>query len=118
MSTITDKTYALVEKAGSWEYGIKILEGQYAGIIYTYGTVKLVEEKENDCAKLQFTYALNEVCAPHNEAELKTSDTFRNFLGDILTHIIDTSFQNKKYRIGTFTNGKPSRHNSSKNHSR
>jgi hypothetical protein len=60
--------------------GFKIEEGQYQGVIYTYGKVSPIEDKENDKLRLKFEYNVYE-----NPNKCNTdSHDFINVIGDIL----------------------------------
>lgn len=82
-------------------YSIKIKEGVYAGCILTYGKVSLKVADDKGTATLSFSYKVDEVVPPYTEEELNNSNEFRDLLGDILSYIIQTSFDSGKYRIGS-----------------
>ncbi len=79
-------------------YSVKINKGKYAGVIVTYGTVGL-KTQEDGSAKLSFQYNITE-SPKHNKKKLEGSDEFRNTLGDILSHIIESALESGKYKIG------------------
>ena len=91
--------YTFVEKVDSDLYSIKILEGLYANIIYTYGKVTIEEDVENDLARLKFDFIIERAVDPYTTKELETSDEFRNYIGNILTEILN----NQDAQIGNAT---------------
>ena len=91
-----DIDYVLVERPQSSLHSIKLLTGQYAQIVYTYGTVSIVEDKANDVAKLQFQFTIDE-CPDSIDRELLHENTsFINYIGDILKHILEKN----EFKIG------------------
>ena len=75
---------------------IKIVEGDYKDIIYTYGHVKFASE-ENDKGEipLKFTY---DIMTNPNEEDVK-SDDFRNYIGDILVECVEEQLKNGQLQI-------------------
>ena len=75
---------------------IKIVEGNYKDIIYTYGHVKFASE-ENDKGEipLKFTY---DIMTNPNEEDVK-SDDFRNYIGDILVECVEEQLKNGQLQI-------------------
>jgi hypothetical protein len=64
---------------------VEITSGIYAGVIYSYGTVKFVPD--SDVAKLQFKYNIIH-SGEHDRDGLQNNAEFVNVMGDILTEII------------------------------
>ena len=93
------KEYTFVEKIDSELYSIKVLEGLYANVIYTYGKVTIEEDTENDLARLKFDFVIERAVAPYTREELETSDEFRNYIGNILSEILN----NQDAQIGNAT---------------
>ena len=91
--------YTFVEKIDSELYSIKILEGLYANIIYTYGKVTIEEDVENDLARILFDFVIERAVDPYTAEELESSDEFRNYIGNILTEILN----NQDAQIGNAT---------------
>jgi hypothetical protein len=83
--------YNFVEHADSTLYSIRLMTGNWAGVIYTYGRVSIREDRRNDTAVLSFDYRIEDVgdtsFAPE---DLETSDAFRNMIGDILADILSS----------------------------
>ena len=75
---------------------IKIVEGNYKDIIYTYGHVKFASE-ENDKGEipLKFTY---DVMTNPNSEDVK-SDDFRNYIGDILVECVEEQLEKGQLQI-------------------
>jgi hypothetical protein len=76
--------------------GIKLLKGDYRGITYYYGTVKLIEQ--GALANLKFEFKVLD-SGTHDEEALQTDEKFVTILGDILTElIISESAKNEQTR--------------------
>jgi len=86
---MNNKKYIFVEKKDSELYSLKIVQGLYNNVIYTYGAVTIEEDVENDLARLKFNYVIEEVPPPYSKEELEESDEFRDYIGDILTEILE-----------------------------
>jgi hypothetical protein len=83
------KEYVFVEKEDSELYSLKVVQGPYNNVIYTYGSVTIEEDVENDLARLKFNYHIEEAPAPYSIKELEESIEFRDYIGDILTEILE-----------------------------
>ena len=70
---------------------IKIVEGEYKDIIYTYGHVKFAsEENAEGKLPLKFTYDIKK-----NPNNVDTdSEDFRQYIGDILIEVIEEQLEN------------------------
>jgi hypothetical protein len=94
--TKTSKRYAFAQRKGDDFSCLKILDGQYEGIIYKYNEVKFSQtENANGEIPLKFTY---DVMANPNEEDVKSED-FRNYIGDILVECVDEQLKNGKLQI-------------------
>ena len=75
---------------------IKLVSGRWAGVIYTYGRTRLVEDKEADVLKVSFVYKI-ERCPEGMDSQLLDSDSsFKNHIGDVLNHLLSQS----EFKIG------------------
>lgn len=70
-------------------YGIKILQGEYSNIVYTYGKVSLSEDSENETLNVKFDYKLNVVPETFTTTNLENSSDFKDFIGYILIRLIE-----------------------------
>ena len=69
---------------------IKLTEGPFSDIIYTYTNVKFAsEENASGQLPLKFTY---DIMANPNKEDVK-SDDFRNYIGDILVECVEETSQ-------------------------
>ncbi len=67
---------------------IQILNGEYEGVVYKYGKIK-VEEKD-DNAYLVFNYDI--IDSPKIKAKkLEKDESFKNYIGDFLVEIISAN---------------------------
>ena len=99
-NSLTDQTknkrYAFAQRQGDDFSCIKIMDGQYEGIIYKYNNVKFSStENENGEIPLKFTYDV--MTNPNNE-DVKSND-FRNYIGDILVECVEDQLKNGKLQI-------------------
>lgn len=88
--------YVLVEKPSSEFYSIKLLTGNWTGVIYTYGTVSIKEDIQNDVAVLEFQFKIDECPENIDSESLMTNESFMNYIGDILSSILEQN----EYKIG------------------
>ena len=88
-----NKRYAFAQRQGDDFSCIKIMDGQYEGIIYKYNNVK-ISQTENADGKLplKFTY---DIMANPNKEDIKSTD-FRNYIGDILVEVMEEQLKNGK----------------------
>lgn len=89
-----DETVQFVERPSSELYSLKVVQGPYLGVIYTYGKVSLHEDEANCQLNVKFDFKIEEVPDNLNEEELKKSDNFKNFMGDILSQLLEDKLQN------------------------
>jgi len=91
-----NKRYAFAQRQGDDFSCIKIMDGQYEGIIYKYNNVKF-SQTENDKGEipLKFTY---DIMANPNEEDIK-SDDFRQYIGDILVECVEEQLKNGQLKI-------------------
>lgn len=107
MYNITNNDYSIVENPSSEFHGVKIKSGTWKDVIVVYGTVSIKESPELDMATLGFTFNIQDP-ADFDFDELNEDETFKNYLGAVLQHIITDSLEwgeeNKIARIGIGNN--------------
>jgi hypothetical protein len=87
------KRYAFAQKEGDDFSCVKILDGQYEGIIYKYNKVAFETEKlDSGDIPLRFTY---DIMTNPNKEDILSAD-FRNYIGDILVEIVDQQLKEGK----------------------
>jgi hypothetical protein len=89
---ITSKSFGYVEKPDSPVYSIKIKEGRFKGVIYSYGKVDLNEDKENDQLALNFKFIISEGNTRYDIDTLNDSRKFKDYISDILKYILEEEF--------------------------
>ncbi len=99
-NSVTDqkkiKRYAFAQRQGDDFSCIKILDGQYEGIIYKYNNVKFSQTENADGQiPLKFTY---DIMVNPNKENIK-SDDFRNYIGDILVEVMEEQLKEGKLLI-------------------
>ena len=77
---------------------IKLTEGAFEGIIYTYGKVSIDADEENDSATLKFDYEILD----YAEKGLSDKKPFEKYIGNILEHLIHEGIQENNL---TYTGG-------------
>lgn len=81
-------SYTKVEKTtadGTVHQALKIVEGSYKGLIWTFGRVQFLEDDENDKVKVNFEYDIIKSPIPESEID---KNLLKNELGDILMDMI------------------------------
>ena len=91
-----DETVTFVERPSSELYSLKVVQGPYLGVIYTYGKVSLKEDPELDQLKLTFDFKIDEVPESLEKKDLEKSAPFKTFIGDILSQLLDDKLNNHK----------------------
>jgi|TARA_R110000782_G_scaffold139964_2_gene232496 hypothetical protein len=86
---IDQSDYTYVENDSAEFWGIKFRnDSPYSGVVVVYGTVSIKESEELEMATLSFTYNVQDA-GPRNIDELESSEEFKNYLGDVLSSIIN-----------------------------
>lgn len=81
--------YELVENPNCEFYCIKILSGDYTGVVYSYGVVSLDEKTAPPT--LRFTFRVEDVTVnKRSVSELESDPLFKNMLGEILEDVMST----------------------------
>jgi hypothetical protein len=101
---IDQNDYSYVENDSAEFWGIKFRNGSpYAGVIVVYGTVSIKESDDLQLATLSFSYNVQDA-GVHNIDELESSETFKNYLGDVLSSIINDNAKEKNGHNESTTN--------------
>ena len=91
-----NKRYVFAQKQGDDFSCIKIIEGEYKGIIYKYNNIKFSEtENEKGEIPLKFTY---DIMLNPNNKDIGSND-FRNHIGDILIECVEEQLKNGTLKI-------------------
>ena len=77
---------------------IKLTEGAFEGIIYTYGKVEFEEDEENDTVRLKFDYEIHD----YNNKTITDKAPFETYIGDILQELIHKGIEENSL---TYTGG-------------
>jgi len=89
--TKNKKRYAFAQRKGDDFTCVKLLEGDYEGVIYKYDNVKFEELNNNGQVPLQFTY---DVFLNPNSKDVDSQD-FKNYIGDILVELVDQQLKDE-----------------------
>jgi hypothetical protein len=89
-----DETIKFVERPSSELYSLKVVQGPYLGVIYTYGKVSLHEDEANVQLNVKFDFKIDEVPENLKKEDLEKSADFKNFMGDILTQLLEEQLNN------------------------
>jgi hypothetical protein len=99
---VIDSThYKFVEKDGQEISYVKLIgENEWNGTVFQYGKLKVNVDAEsnNEYATLSFNYNIIE--SPLREDMLQEDTNFKNYIGDVLQHIISSALDSGEYRIG------------------
>ena len=86
-----NKRYAFAQRQGDDFSCIKIMDGQYEGIIYKYNEVKFSQTENADGEiPLKFTF---DILSNPNKASIDTEE-FKVYIGDILIELIEEQLKN------------------------
>lgn len=77
--TMLDQPYQLIDD--QW---VKLIDGPYAGIMYRYGRVQLIEE--DDALRIKFEYEIDDGS--------RLDDNFVQYIGPILVELIEQGVLN------------------------
>ena len=89
-----DDIVTFVEKPSSELYSLKVIDGPYTGVIYTYGKVQVRENQEHDNAKVKFKFHIELAPPGFTIKQLEEDEDFKNFMGDILIELIEEKMYN------------------------
>ena len=89
---VTQDTFGFVERAENELYSVRIKKGRFKGVIFTYGEVKLNEDKNNDQLSVNFDFIVNEGNRRYPSESLQNNLKFKDFLGKILIYILEKEY--------------------------
>jgi hypothetical protein len=95
---MSNSRYVVMESKKNGLQAIKLTEGAFAGIIYTYGKVSFDEDESNDKIHLHFEYDILE----NNHIGLADPAPFEQYIGDILQELIHEGIERNNL---TYTGG-------------
>jgi hypothetical protein len=81
--------FDFVEKEGSELYSTRILRGEYSGVIFTYGSVRLREEDEQ--LRIQFQFKIEQVPEGSHPETFERNPKFKHFIGELLGQLLESS---------------------------
>ncbi len=102
-NSISESDYKFVESNISELYGIKLMSGEWEDVIVTYGKVTIKENTDSGIATLAFEYNINDPVGWGYD-ELEKSEDFKNYLGDVLSHIINSKEETNEDTIDSSVN--------------
>ena len=86
-----NKRYKFVQKSGDDFACIKLIGGDYDGVVYKHNNIKFAPEpNENDEIPLKFDY---DVLVNPNQVKVDTIE-FQNYIGDILLEVVQYQLDN------------------------
>jgi hypothetical protein len=95
---MSNPRYVVVESKQDGLQAIKLTEGAFEGIIYTYGKVTFDEDEANDKIHLRFEYDILD----QNDKGLTDKAPFEQYIGDILQELIHEGIERNNL---TYTGG-------------
>lgn len=101
---ITNDSYGLIDDVEFGEsptavYAVKIKDKKYKDVTVSFGKIGLKVEETGETAKLSFKYQVEDP-AKFDRKDLENNEAFNTYLGDLLSHIIQTAFDTGKYSVG------------------
>jgi hypothetical protein len=93
MITFDDYTYTENSKHDEWI--IRLLTGPYKDTFYVYDKVQLRESADGSEATLGFVYKI--ISSEIPEEQLNVDPLFKNYIGDVLTHVIEDAMNRGHY---------------------
>jgi|SaaInlStandDraft_4_1057021.scaffolds.fasta_scaffold00127_11 hypothetical protein len=101
-NNITEYDFEQISYIEDAEYdSFKLLSGQYTGVVLSYGAISFTEPLDKDAkATLKFEYAINYVPSGLDTVDLESDIDFNNYVGDILSFVLDSAFTDGNYKIG------------------
>lgn len=98
-NTITGDDYTFADNGFNEMWAVQ-LKTKWEGVVYCYGKVTAqVQDEETGMANLSFQYQILDP-GEYIKETLESDEDFNNYIGDVLSHIIQDAFDNDKYRIG------------------
>jgi hypothetical protein len=101
---VTHDDYTFSDKGDHDQWVVRLKTGKYADTYYMYGRVQIkvpegADLEEDDInATLSFQY--NVIESPLGVDALMEDEDFNNYIGEVLSHIIEDSFDTGNYKIG------------------
>ena len=86
---VTEEDFRLVENPQVELYGIEILTGDYEKVIFTFGKVSIKENKDTGDCGVNFDFRIEVTNDKYTIDELNESVHFKNYIAEILGHILD-----------------------------
>lgn len=96
---VTHDDYTFMENPMSENWGVRLKTGTWKDVVYVYGKIGIREHPDADGATLQFNYAILEPGDFEKEDLIKDRD-FNNYVGDVLSHIMNDALETERFRIG------------------
>lgn len=104
MITHDDYTFTEHGAVDNGHWTVHLLTGDYKDVYVQYGTVRLIPPEggtlDDDGATMQFKYDIIDLPTYLDKEDLESDEDFMNHLGDVLTHIINDSFDTGNYSMG------------------
>ena len=96
---MTDKDYIFVEKNPDETSYVKITaQNEWNGTVFQYGNLSVKVNEDTDEAHLSFSYTVIE--SPLQIDMLNEDVGFKNYIGELLQHIITDALETGEYRLG------------------
>jgi len=89
---ITKETFTFIEKEDSEVYALRINEGRFKRVIFSFGKVDLNEDKENDRCNVNFKFAVHQGNLRYSIDNLQDNRKFKDYLSKILIFILEEEY--------------------------
>ena len=75
------------------EQGIEICEGNYTGVVFTYGKVEFIPKEESEQPSINFSRAVR-ACPEELRESISEDKEFNQLMGDILDQLLEQEGDN------------------------
>jgi len=89
---VEDEDYSIMEAEGGLPSPFRLLTGNYAGTIFMFGRVQIIEQAPPEPPILKFSYQVLESPDNISKERLDSDANFKNYIGDLLAHIIEEAY--------------------------
>ena len=92
MAKLFKEVYRVVENPKEEDAAIEIVSGEFEGLVYQYGRVQFVENKNH----LNFERTIRRLPEGGDMDELLNNDTLQTLMGDILVELMEEQIKRDK----------------------
>jgi hypothetical protein len=87
-------------------HSLRLTTGEFSGTVFHFGTVRILEDEDEDRATLQFDFEIETPCEGYEKDDLEKNEDFQNELGGVLFTIFEEHAEINEEKVGI--DGSPS----------